>query len=252
MQEIYSTGLSKQAIDLYKILSQKGALTALQIGRFLDIHQHAVYRLADHLKQIGMVEEIPGRPKLFRVKNISQSRENYLSYQRSWFDEIMRGIKERNIEININKTNEFQISFIQEREQIFEQCAIDLQNANRKANFIVLGLKTGISPELLLEQKNAVERGVPVNIIVQEYSAENKIVLQAWKQAGLNVRYGKPIGFHLLLIDDTISYLMTYDPQDKLKRYATRIVHRPINQQLQLIFEKYWKEAKVISFRNNF
>ncbi len=246
MQQIYTIGLSKQASDLYKILSQKGALTALQIGRFLDIHQHAVYRLADHLIQIGMVEEITARPKLFRAKNISQSRENYLSSQRSWFDEVMSGIKIRSIKTNINKTNEFQISFIQGREQFFEQCARDLRSATQKANFIILGLKTGISPELLLEEKNAVERGVPVNIIAQEYNPENKIVLRAWRQAGLNVKYGKSIGFHLVLIDNTISYLMTYDPQDKLKRYAVRIIHQPINQQLQLIFHKHWKVAKVI------
>jgi len=139
---------------------------------------------------------------------------------------------------------EHKISFIFGREEIFQKVADDLNEAKKEAKFIVLGLPIGISPELLLTQKNAVGRGVPVQIIVQEYTKENQKTLRSWKMQGLDVRHGKPIGFHLLLIDEAISYLMYYDPQEKTKRYAVRIVHPAINSELRALFNTHWRMAK--------
>jgi len=242
---IYPKVLSKQATSTYKLLIQKGEMSAKQIGDALDIFPNSVYRLINHLEQIGLVEQINAYPRKFRARNVEEGWNNFIAYKKRSFDRLVSGInlKEKEGEL---PSKRFSITFIQGREAVFEQCIKDLSQTQNEAKFIVLGLKIGISPELMLAQKNAVERGVKFREIVQEYIDENREMILNWKKQGLDIRHGQPIGFHLLLFDDKISYIMSYDPLDKTKRYAVRIIHKAINQQLQDIFNKHWKKAKRI------
>ncbi|MBI2611810.1 hypothetical protein HYW54_03640 [Candidatus Gottesmanbacteria bacterium] len=242
--QIYDVGLSSQAIEVYKLLLQRGILSASEIARELGVQRTAIYRLATHLMSIGMITEVSAWPKRFRANSLSNSEDRYLNYQRTWFSSTFQGIQDITKSKKVDLS--FSLSFIEGREEIFQKIAEDLRKAEKWAKFIVLGLPQGISPELLFEQKNAVERDVPVKIIVQEYSFENNIVLLSWEKAGLDVRFGKKIGFHLLLIDNSITYLMTYEKENKLKRSAVRIMHAEINKQLQKIFDDYWRDAKKI------
>lgn len=243
----YAKGISPQGYNFYKLVHTRGTLTTRDIATSLHTHPNAIYRIAHYLTKVGLIEELPTTPVTFRAITIDDAKKNYLSYQQAQFESLLGSLSPDIL--STRQTEDYQVSFIQGREEIFECCAQDLRNAKQEARFIVLGLPIGVSPELMLEQKNAVARGVPVRIIVQEYSSANRNTIRSWKLQGLDVRQGKPIGFHLLLIDGSISFLMYYDQKDKTKRYAVRIVHQAINLQLQKIFNNHWKTAKPISIR---
>lgn len=243
MSFTYSKGISPQGHRLYALLNAKGVLAVRDIAALLHIQPNAVYRITHYLEWLGLIESIGGRPLKFSALAPQEAQENYLLHQRILLREMFAGLSSSGMS---TPTGTYAISFLQGREAIFQKVASDLHQATKEARFIVLGLPIGVSPELMLEQRNAVARGVPVRIIAQEYSQENRETLRSWKTQGLDVRHGKPIGFHLLLIDDLISYLMYYDPRDKTKRYAVRMVHQAINRELQAIFEAHWRKAKPI------
>lgn len=236
----YAKGLSPQGRKIYSFLQKGGTLTARKLATLLQVHPSAIYRLARYLVSIGLIKEIPGRPIYFRALPSLEAKGNYFAHQKDRIENIFSDLPVNSL---LKITENYQISFIQEREAVFARVAEDLKTAKKKAHFIVLGLPIGVSPELMLEQKNAAQRGVPVKIIVQEVSDENKETISSWKKQGLLVRGGHPIGFHLLLIDDSISYLMYYDQIDKTKRYAVRILHSAINSEMQVIFKEHWKKS---------
>lgn len=236
----YTKGVSPHGHKLYQALLTHGPLTAAEIGSKLNIYANAVYRLTNYLTQVGLVREQLTTPKRFAAVPLAQGQENYFTFQRNKFKNLFPKAFKMYAELPQNHD----IAFIHGRDVIFQKLAEDLDVAKKEANFIVLGLPIGVSPELMLAQRNAVKRGIPIKIIVQEHSETNQQTLASWGEIGLTIRLGKPLGFHLLLIDTNISYLMYYDTEDKTKRYAVRIVHPGINKELQIIFTKKWHEAK--------
>ena len=243
MTLIYTKGVSPHGKRVYSLLKKRGALSARKLATLLHTHPSAIYRLVRYLVAAGLAEEISGRPILFRALPANVAKGNYLAYQRDRVENIFLGIT-ATADTDPEPTGNYHISFLQDREAIFAKVAEDLKSTLKKAHFIVLGLPIGVSPELMLEQKNAVERGASIKIIVQELTEENQETIKSWQKQGLQVRQGRPIGFHLLLIDNSISYLMYYDQTDKTKRYAARIIHPAINQELQAIFSHYWKTSR--------
>ena len=250
MSQIYSYGLPPQGIQIYKLLLNNRPLNATEIGLKLKIKPQAVYRVVDHLSNLGLVKELFGRPKTFEAINRSQARDLYANSQKTYFDSLVPNLLENSKLKNSLHIEEslFSVAFIEGRNEIFEKITEDINRATDECKFIVLGLAVGISQDLLLAQKEAVDRGIPIKIIVQEFSKKNEVVLRSWIRAGMKLRLGNAINFHLLLIDNTISYLMTFNPDNKIKRSAVRIVHKSINMEFQGLFNYHWKESKSIQF----
>lgn len=242
MSHQYKIGLSKQAIDVYQLLLDQGSFSATDIGKRLKLAPTAVYRLVDHLIFLGIITASATRPALYSAKDPSLAREQYIAAQRAWFTDSVVG----NFMISqMSQTSEqmTDAAFITGRNAIFSRITKDYHMVKRSIIMIILGLSEGISPELLLAQKDAVEKGVRCKIIVQEYRAENRDTITSWIQNGAVVRHGKPIGFHMVILDDRISYLMWYDEHDRSKRTAVRFVHAGIAKQLQAVFDGFWRDA---------
>lgn len=236
-------GISPQAIKVYRLLLKKKELTAKEIGHSLNIFPNAVYRLMDELEKVGFLEKKNLYPKRFRVRSLNEAWDNFFLFSKNKFDKMFSDI---NVEEEKKEDyyKEFSISFITKREALFDQFIEDLSHTKKEAKFIVLGLSIGISPELLLAEKQAIEKGIKIKEIIQEYTEENQKTIESWLKIGVNLRIGNPIGFHLLLFDDTISYIVLYQPKNKIVRYGVRIIHKGINYQLQDIFNKCWGKAK--------
>ena len=241
---MYSKGISPDAHKFYALLGSKGAMTIHEISSKMHKLPTAIYRLAYYLIDLGLITKTNKRPITFQALPSLEGQENYFAYQKGKVDDLFSLVSSVKTDFS---TEKYEFSFIQGRNNIFNRVTDDLKKAKNEAHFIVLGLPIGISPDLLLEQKKAVERGIPVKIVIQELNLNNRNTLESWQKQGLELRLGQSIGFHLLLIDDLISYLMSYDSQDKIKRCAVRIFHKQINIQLQKIFLTIWKKAKPIN-----
>jgi sugar-specific transcriptional regulator TrmB len=245
MSNIRIPGIPGQAHTIYRILLKHQTLTAKDIARKLGIHPQHVYRSASQLLALGLISQLNTAPSTYRAKPLSIGRENYVTQQRKLFTAVFCS----NMQISdsaVQNEKLFDVSFIQGRDEQLEQNIADIQIAKSSAKYIISALPIGIPVELIYTHKQAIERGVRFQIIAQDHTKENHNVLMSYKHIGAEVRHGKPLEWHLFLYDDDISHVMMYDPNDKLKQFGSRFVHRGVNQQLQQIFEKHWQEATAV------
>lgn len=238
----YHIGLSKQAIAVYRLLVSDGTLSVIEIGKRLHIAPTGVYRLVEHLHAMGIVTENGSRPARYSANDPVTARDQYIQAQQAWFDDL--GLGHATALRNGAAGEQLMgASFISGRSDIFARIAMDYPTVTQTAHMAILGLSEGISPELLYVQKVAVERGVQCRIVVQEYAPENKDTLLSWTKNGATIRLGKSIGFHLIIFDNHISYLMWYDEHNRYKRTAVRFTHPGIARALQAVFETHWRTA---------
>jgi len=240
MKSTYAEGLSQQAVYVYKKLLKGKVLTAKELGDALHISPTSIYRIALHLKRYGLIEITNDFPQKFIAIDMNKARENFLLLQRNWF------VKMFQTNNDLFRQSAFDVSFFQSREEALEKCTEDVRLARKKVRFFILALKIGVPAEFLYEWKKAVERGVDIKMLIQEFNEENKEMLYYWKHTDINIRHSKPFGWHLFLIDDDISYIMMYDQKDKSKRLAVRFVHPQINNKLQVIFNNEWQKSRTL------
>ena len=246
MASQYKIGLSKQAIGVYTLLLTHGNLSSADIGKRLHIAPTGVYRLLDHLAALGIITASVTRPTRYSAKDPHTARECYLLAQRMWFDASIR-VSGDDIRNRTSSDGGIQVSFLSDRIAVFDEIARDFPQVKRSASMIVLGLPDGIAPELLKAQHDAVARGVVCRIIVQEYTKANAETIRHWIQNGAEVRIGTSIGFHIIVLDDTVAYVMASDPKDRSKRTCVRFGHQGITREMQRVFDRHWQHARPVS-----
>lgn len=247
MNSLYAVGLSNQAIAVYKLLIQHGVMSAKDMSEHLQIKRHNVYRITTHLLSYGLIEKIKGYPVRFQAKQYNDGRNNYLAQHGEWFTGLFSGLVSNNyLNQEVVSSKIFDISFFQSRDDHIEQQTLDVNNAKISIKYIAVTLPAGVTRELMLAYTRAFERDVELKLITQEYSSSNAKIIDSYIRNGAQVRYGKYIGWHLILIDDEISYILMIDPENKALQTGVRLVHKGINNELQGVFEKYWTEAEEI------
>lgn len=244
MNSQYAFGLSNQTISVYKLLIQQGAMSVKDISASLKITHNNLYRITAHLLTCGLIEKISGYPMRFQAKLLNEGRSNYVAQQGSWFSEILSDITAKgSYTREIGEQKIFDISFFQSRDDHIEQQTRDVNNAKKSIKYIAVTLPIGVTAELMLAYSQAFERDVELKLITQEYSKDNSKIINNYKRNGVQVRRGNYIGWHLILIDGDISYLLMIDPVNKAIQTGVRLVQKGINYELQCVFEKYWAEA---------
>jgi len=244
---LYKNGFSLQIASAYRAVLKKGVLNVNELANALSIQPQGIYRILHHLEEIGLIEEVGGRPKKYKSRAISEAIDHFLLHQRNWFLEYLISETQDEKKDITSEEDLMKVSVILGRDELLERYNKDLRDAKKQVNLVVIGLPIGIPPETLYEEVSALKRGVIIRELVQEVNPENKEMLLRWIKNGIVVRQIKqPIDIHLILIDEYISYLGVFDIDDKTRRILIRFKNKPINQQLQILFEKHWRRAKRI------
>lgn len=237
--------LTPQTIEIFKLLLNNNQMTAKEIAQVLNIYPHAVYRLVDRLVKLGLVMEIKGKPRYFKAESFSEAVEIYTQRHRDWFynnfTHRTQSVTKR-VEVVSMKVLHFHIS---NQKEVSEDLLSDFQTATESINLIVSGLE--VSPEFILETKNATERGVRVRILVQESETVNKDMLENWEKVNIEVKLIPLIDTRLFVIDGGVSYLFSYNPKNTQQTTGVRIAYKPISQLLNTIFYDKWEEAKFLN-----
>lgn len=244
MKSQYAVGLSKQAIEVYKLLLQDRSLAVNEIEQKLKITRQNVYRLTEHLISNGLIEKVEGYPVKYSAKSVNEARKNYLAEQGSWFSSLFSnsGLM-GNIVKTVKDEKPFEILFFHNRDEHIEQLTKEVNKAKTSIKYIILVLPVGVPAELMHAQLQAIKRGVEFKLLALEHTKENHTILMSYKHMGAKVRHGKFLGWHLFLIDDDITSITMFDPENKIMQTGVYFVHKGINREMQGIFEKYWNEA---------
>jgi len=231
--------LPNQTKDIYSLLLKKGALSAEQIGKELNIFPHAVYRSVDQLKSLGCVDQVGRRPALFQAQPVTDSVETFALMQREWF---LKAFLNSQKDKNGFSTGELQTSFIESREDMFEKFLPDFENVKEELDLLISGDE--IPAEIMLAQKRLLDRGVVIRSLFQNRTEKNEKFLQARKRMGEQVRIYKPINLRIMLFDRKIAYVMSYDPTNYIKSTGIRFEYAPLGQLMHGLFMQYWEKGK--------
>ena len=229
--------LSRQAKDIYSLLLAKGPMSAAQIGEKLSIFPHAVYRSTKQLQALGCMSQTGKHPAYFEAAPLNESVEIFALLQKDWF--LSTFMKDSSQDSNIQK--DLNISFIDSREMLFEKALFDIQNAREEMDNLASGDE--LPAEIMLAQKNALERGVTIRTLFQKRSKDNESFIQARTKMGEQMRITEAVNTRIVIFDKRIVYIMSYDPSNYIKSNGIRFEYAPVGQLMYQVFMQYWERG---------
>jgi len=232
--------ISPQAAEIYRLLIASKRLTAKEIAGKLKILAPAVYRAADKLAAMGLVEKHGSHPTQFQVSPPQNATDAYLLFQRQWFLEQFPDVGRNNAD---SLLNDLSVSYIKDKAQLYAEYLRDEYRVKKDISLIVSGLEA--TPEVILASKQALDRGVRIRILVQEIT--DREMLANWEKMGIEVRMTGPVQTRILLLDSKIAYLASFDQTNPHLALGVRFAYLPIARILQGVFEQKWSAAKKLN-----
>lgn len=229
--------MSPQAAEIYRLLIASKRLTANEIADKLKILVPAVYRSANKLVAIGLIEKHGSHPTQFQVILPQNATNTYLMIQRKWFLEQFPCVEQNGAD---SLLNDLTVSFVKDKTQLYAEYLQDENRVKKDISLLVSGLEA--TPEVILANKQALDRGVRIRILVQKITDYE--MLANWKKMGIEVRATDPKQTRILLLDSKIAYLVSYDQTKPHLAVGVRFAYPPIAQILQGVFEQKWSAAK--------
>jgi sugar-specific transcriptional regulator TrmB len=228
--------VSPQAVSIYKQLKY-GSLSAQEIGEKLGILPNAVYRSAKELINLGVVERVEDYPVRFRTASAQKAQSLYLQA-------AIREFRQKFAVIPEAKNDEPAISIIKDRESLLKREDIDVRAADSSINFIVSGLE--VPDSTVLAFRKAATMGVKIRSIVQQKRETSPERLENWRDLGAQVKYLPNLKLRLVVIDNHITYLTSYDPKNKARAFGIRFDYAPFALQMNELFEQHWQKAQPV------
>lgn len=233
--------LSPQSLAIYKELSSSDPMTAKDLGQQLGILPQAVYRAIKPLRDLGVAEEVGRYPRKYRARASEDSLETYLKIMQEQYIKTFLPVS--------NKTKNplaqlLQVEFIQNRKDLSQRTIEDMLHAKRKFDCIVSGHE--VPPEQLLAYKKAIVRGIELRFVVQSFDEFSRYMFSNWRKLGIKVKYHPLLEARIIIIDDRIVYITSYNPKVNEEAIGVRFDYPPIAKLMQELFEKRWSQAKEV------
>jgi sugar-specific transcriptional regulator TrmB len=232
----FKSPLSKQTKGIYSLLLDKGPLSAEQIANELNIFPQAVYRSTQQLQKLGCVNQFGKHPAVFGAISAIDAVETFTLLQREWFlDAFVNSQQNNSIELKPN------ITFIESREMLFEKSLSDINNLKEEMDNLASGDE--LPAEIMLAQKNALDRGVNIRTIFQKRDEKNESFIRARTLMGEQFRISKALNTRIVIFDRRVVYVMSYDPTNYLKSVGIRFEYDSLGQLMYQLFLQYWKQS---------
>lgn len=235
-----TANIAPQGEAIYRLLLKGKGLTASSIAKELRILPHAVYRSVKPLIALGLVEQLDTYPASFQALSIEGAMNTYLLTAPNGF--LEKFFSKQTVEVK--PTTALDISFIQNREELLARSNSDIHDAKSEAHHLVSGLE--VPADTVLELQNAAKRGVHVRFLVQKLNEVNRVMLGNLQKLGIDVRYFPLLEARVIIIDQQIVYITSYNPNKKNEATGVRFNYPPIAKLMNDVFLQRWNVGKAI------
>lgn len=231
-----------QAKSVYRLLLKEGEMTAVSIGRKLNVYPNTVYRAIKPLIDYSLIERVGHYPTYFKARPVSEAIGMYLSCQRKWFINSFSLPESK-------PQQEPEITFVQNRQSMLESFTKDINSALAEVDLLVSGFE--LPAETVLAVKRAIDRGVKVKVLVQESKNLDKEMIGRWERMGMSIRFCPSIDVRLITIDQKIAYVVSYQPEQDGKATGVRFFYPAITELVQEMFDSKWSKLSNFDFENS-
>ncbi len=207
-----SLGLSAHEITVYSILVSKNQpLSAQDLATDLFVFPSALYRIFKKLESLGLIHMVGKKP--LRYQAIDKNTGLKTAYKLNQ-ENIMQFLNNAT-----NNTNLSETKVIIGRQATYDTYIEIAKLAGKSIDLYAIGI--AYSKNLHHAQEEAMNKGVKIRHVVQQYQPNNFHVINKWKNLGVDIRYLKtPRGFHFTQIDKAITLITFSDPSDTENRLS--------------------------------
>lgn len=237
--ELVKLGFSKQEASLYLLIYQRGTVSAKDLGRELGVSPNSLYRLLEKLVRKNLVFASTSWPKSYKVvsprfafdllvKNkivaIEESREKLIGL------------------LPVSRNDDLtKIEIIGGARELFDNYVTLSRKAKKEILLISIGEE--VSEEVLLANRDCLERGIKIRFIAHKLDQTNKDLLVRWVRMGIEVRHLPGQGFHLVIFDQNRCLLSASNPDDPGERSTVCIYSQAISTAMSQYFNSIWEKA---------
>lgn len=239
LKEFIKLGFTKQEATLYFLIYKNGSIPARDLAFKLGVSPNSLYRSLEKLIQEKLILASEKWPKTYKAISPHYAIDLLVKNK---IMEIEEG-KERLISLLPVPSNSDQteIEIIGGSKELFDNY-VNLSKRVKKEIFII-SIGEEVPEEVLLANRDCLERGVKIYFIVHKYDQTNNDLLVRWKRMGVEVRYLQGQGFHLVIFDQNQSLLSASNPKNTEERTTIHIYSQAISKALSQYFNSIWEEA---------
>jgi sugar-specific transcriptional regulator TrmB len=237
-RQLKQLGLSNNAIALYSVLVEHGAMGVSELAECTGLLAQGLYRLIATLEERGFVIAIGDYPKQYQARPLASALDHYLEYQRQLAGSIMP-------DRFMGSSPTPHMRILVGRAEIIDTHLALIAKTKHELMTISIGKKV---PEKVYQaHSDAVDQGVKSYLIFQQHTAENDMRLRRWKSQGSHVRVLTGEGYHLHVVDTNYAILSATDTTNTKERVAVLISAPKVVAELRKYFFERWQEAKLLN-----
>jgi hypothetical protein len=87
---------------------------------------------------------------------------------------------------------------------------------------------------------------VVIRKIVHQKDRSSGPLIDRWKEIGVNIRYLPDFQMRMLIFDQRIVYMTSYDSENYKSAFGVRFEYEPLALQMSELFEQNWRKAQSI------
>lgn len=239
-QTLVKLGLSPHEARVYQALFKEGSLSAKEVAKRIGVLPSATYRLLEKLTEKGFVSTTGRYPKVYRAISPSIALD-FFTKRRILETEALKSQAIKELSQKKTKIRETEINLITSRYEIFMSYAEMARKA--KKEILIISIGEPVPDEVLLANRDALEKGVKVHMIAHKYDKENRDLLKNWQKMGWEIRHYPDWGFHLIVFDGQNSLLAVNNPEDPRERVGMQIFSPGLSKALRDYFYSVWEKA---------
>jgi sugar-specific transcriptional regulator TrmB len=242
LNQLVNLGLSEHQALVYQTLIENGPLPAKSIAGKIGILPHAVYRLIKKLEKLELVSTNKDHPKIFRPVPPSVALEVLSKNKITDIEDLKT--QALNALITKTKPSETQVEILTNKSQLFKTYVSKAQKA--KTEILIISIGEHISGQMMITNRDAIERGVDFRMIAHKYDRTNQKLLSSWVKMGWQVRHYPDWGFHLIVIDKKTSILSINNPRNTEERISFLFQSTGLSKAFRDYFFSIWEKATPI------
>lgn len=244
VQMLVKLGLSPDESACYIALTSHGSLSAVQLAKKLHVFPNAVYRIMKKLEEKGFVVALDSYPVTFQAVPPSVAIGGMVKEK----EKTLTSLHIASVHALTHPETEFpqtKIDMVAGKHAMFDTYAGMANHA--KEEILVISIGEPVPDEVKIANRDAQERGVKIKFLVHQYNKDNVELLRSWVQMGLEVRYIRDRGFHLMVFDRKRSLLAANNPEQTSERVSMIIHSEGISRALRDYFYSVWVKAAPIN-----
>ena len=185
LPSLVKLGLTQNQALAYQALCQHGPQSANQLAKQLDILPNACYRLDKDLERSNLITISNSHPQVFTAINPSIALTSFIQKHQTDLDKLQT--------LAVNElafkppTSETQVDFL-EHKNLFFNTYVKLANKAQE-EILIISIGESVTDDILIANRDAIERGVSIKMIAHKYDHENQQLLKNHLKMGLLVRH---------------------------------------------------------------